>query len=310
MDAGALTRLRALQVLTSDVRTFNAAQMVLLCGCYNKCNCCPISATGPTGPQGPPGAAGSFTGPIGPVGPTGVGPTGPLGPTGLQGPSGPTGPTGFSSVVGPTGFQGLTGATGVTGPTGFRGPTGLSVQGPTGLTGPDTGPTGPQGFSGARGNTGPTGATGPTGPSGVSSTGPLGQTGPRPILLGTIAIPTTGTTVNFDCSTVASSSTLPASFGTVLNGLSDASSVDILLNAVYTPSNLPQIFVTGYVFKGAFYNNFQGKFGSTQTTQGSQITINGNIMTINQLLKSGVFYLGATNDTNGYALYIIIQILQ
>jgi len=316
MDAGALTRLRALQVLTSDVRAYNAAQMVLMCGCYNQCNCIPCS-TGPTGAQGPPGTGGGTTGPAGPagpVGPTGVGQTGPQGPagaTGASGPLGPTGPTGPSGVAGPTGAQGPLGITGVQGPTGLRGPTGLSVAGPTGPTGPDTGPTGATGSRGRLGDTGPTGALGLTGQSGIAATGSSGPTGPKRTLFGTIAIPF-GTTTNFDFRNVASSSTVPASFGTVLNGLNDASSVDISLNAVYTPTNLPQITITGYIFNGTAYVNVQRQFGTVLTTQAAAVACNAGVtvLSITQLTTGSAYFPFAVNDSAGYALYIIIQIIQ
>lgn len=80
------------------------------------------------------------------------------------------GPTG---VTGPTGPTGLTGPTGVTGPTGGTGSTG--DVGGTGGTG-DVGGTGGVGPTGLTGETGPTGGTGGTGD--VGGTGGTGGTGP------------------------------------------------------------------------------------------------------------------------------------
>jgi len=314
MDAGALTRLRALQVITSDVRAYNMAQMILCCGCYNSCNCGPVNSTGPTGPQGPPGLGG-LTGPTGPAGPIGPSGVGPMGPTGSQGPTGSPGPAGSGgpqgpvgpSPMGPTGPIGPTGI-GVTGPTGPEGPTGASVTGPAGPIGPDTGPTGLTGPQGIPGDTGPTGAEGPTGQSGVASTGPGGPTGPKPILFGTISIPL-GTTINFNFSAVASSSTVPASFGTVLNGTDDSSFCRIQLNGVYDPTNLPQVNITGYIFNGTSYVDVQRQFGTVQTNQAAAVTCNAGvtIMSITQLVTGPSYFPFATNDANGYALYIIIQ---
>ena len=316
MDAGALTRLRALQYITSDVRAYNAAQLVLLCGCYNKCNCIPCS-TGPTGAQGPPGIGGA-TGPAGhagPVGPTGtspVGPQGPEGPPGGQGSAGPQGPTGTQgpTTAGPTGPQGLTGNT-VAGPTGPGGPTGLFPQGPQGPTGPGTGPTGLQGPQGVLGDTGPTGDVGPTGQSGVSPAGPGGPTGHKPTLFGTISIPL-GTTTNFNFSAVASSSTVPASFGTVLNGTDDSSFCRIQLDGVYTPTNLPPILITGYIFNGTAYVDVQRQFGTVLTSQAAAVTCNAGVtvLSITQLTTGAAYFPFAVNDSAGYALYIIIQSVQ
>jgi len=315
MNAGALTRLRALQVISSDVRAFNAAQMVLFCGCYIICHCgVDVASTGPTGPQGPPGVGG-VTGPTGPVGPTGTrpaGPAGPVGSIGSQGPAGSQGPEGLQgpSTAGPTGPQGPTGAN-VEGPTGVQGPTGPSPQGPAGSTGPDTGPTGVQGPSGVLGDTGPIGDVGATGQSGVSSTGPPGPTGPKPTLFGTISIPL-GTTTDFNFSAVASSSTVPASFGTVLNGTDDSTFFRIQLNGVYTPTNLPHITSTGYIFNGTAYVDVQRQFGTVLSTIAASVTCNAGVtlLSFTQLTTGAAYFPFAVNDGNGYALYIIIQIVQ
>ena len=317
MDAGALTRLRALQYITSDVRAYNAAQLVLLCGCYNKCNCAPPCSTGPTGAQGPPGIGGATgpAGPAGPAGPTGTSPAGPQGPQGsqgaqgLQGPQGPTGSQG-PTTAGPPGPQGPTGGT-VVGQTGPGGPTGPSPQGPTGPTGPATGPTGLQGHQGTLGDTGATGAIGHTGQSGISPAGSGGPTGSKPTLFGTIAIPL-GTTIDFDFRNVASSSTVPASFGTVLNGTDDSSFCRIQLNGVYTPTNLPQITITGYIFNGTAYVDVQRQFGTVLTAQAAAVACNAGVtvLSITQLTTGFSYFPFAVNDSAGYALYIIIQIIQ
>jgi hypothetical protein len=127
-----------------------------------------------------------------------------------------------------------------------------------------------------------------------------------------IAVPT-GTTIDFDFRNVASSSTVPASFGTVLNGSNDASSVDISLNAVYSATNLPQFFITAYAYNGSSeYQNYQAQFGSVSTSQAAAVSTTSGvtILSITQLTTGNSYFLFPVNDSSGYALYIIIQIVQ
>ena len=329
MDASALTRLRLLQGITSDTRMYNAAILQLGC-CVPANNPCNIQQ-GPTGPTGPAGATGATgpagiggTGPLGPTGPPGpagstgaTGPTGPTGPSGVTGDTGPTGVTGttgpdglsFTGPAGPRGATGLLGLTGATGPIGFAGPRGLT--GPAGTT---TGSTGPSGPTGPQGQTGDTGPTGYTGQPGASPVGPSGPEGPAPLgaLYGVIAAPLGAT--SYDFSTAIS--TLPLSFGTLVAGLSDASSCAILLNGAYGTGNLPVFYVTGYIYTGS-YINVQRQFGmQTGVTQvGANIITNigvsppFNTVVITNLARTAQFFPATTNDVNGYALYMVFQIL-
>jgi len=329
MDASALTRLRLLQGITSDTRMYNAAILQLGC-CVPANNPCNIQQ-GPTGPTGPAGATGTTgpagiggTGPLGPTGAPGpVGPTGVTGPTGLEGPGGAigdTGPTGLTGATGPNGLAptGPGGAPGPTGPLGLTGPTGpTGFAGSQGLTGPASSITGPTGFpgpTGVQGQTGDTGPTGSTGQPGVSSLGPSGPTGAKPLgtLYGVIAAPLGATSYDFS----GAVSTLPPSFGTLVAGPSDASSCSVLLNSVYGPGNLPIFFVTGYIYTGS-YINVQRQFGmQTGVTQvGANIitdigvTAPPNTLIITNLARTSQFFPATANDGNGYALYIVFQIL-
>jgi hypothetical protein len=105
---------------------------------------------------------------------------------------------------------------------------------------------------------------------------------------------------------------VPASFGTVLNGMNDSSFCRIQLNGIYTPTNLPQVTITGYIFNGTAYVDVQRQFGTNQTGQAAAVTCNAavTVLSITQLTTGSSFFPFAVNDGNGYALYIIIQIVQ
>lgn len=227
----------------------------------------------------------------------------------------------YNQPTGPTGTPGTPGVTGATGPTGNTGPSGLNstVTGPTGYTGP-TG-TGPTGRTGNTGNTGPTGppGTGPTGPTGTPGTpGTLGVTGPRGP---TGAIGPTGLVVstyglikvpivagNF-VGTSANVS-LPASFGTYSAGSSTQSSVVINLNAGYSGSNLPFFVGTLVYYANNVYTYMNLKYGSITTTGINVVitpTVSPMTLTFSELNQTN--FPAATNDTSGYCLYIILNIL-
>ena len=200
------------------------------------------------------------------------------------GPQGSTGSTGFGSV-GTTGSTGSTGRTGITGPTG--------VTGPPGINGTPGGPTGSTGITGVTGPAGtPGGPTGPTGPVGSSK-------------FGLIKIPSS--TTNFNFSTAVS--TLPSSFGTFNPGAIDGLTFTITLNGIYNPTNLPFYNVTAYVYSStAGYINCQRQFGIQSGLAAAYITTNDavNTLTFNYITKANFPY--TTNDSNGYALYIAINI--
>jgi len=288
----------------------------------------PTGASGPTGlgATGATGAASTVTGPTGSQGATG--------PTGL-GSTGATGAT--STVTGPTGRTGSTGPTGdastVTGPTGRTGPTGIASTGPTGATSTVTGPTGSTG-AGVTGTTGPTGL-GSTGPTGEGATGPTGLAGTGiptggntgqvltknsstnydtvwatpsggGAVIGILKVPSA--TGNFNFSTAVS--TLPSSFGTYVVGGTDASTFTINLNASYTTSNLPLFVVTGYVYSAAAgYINVQRQFGTNSGTSAAGVSLTTSVtaLTFANVTKANFPY--TVNDSQGYALYIIFQIL-
>lgn len=266
---------------------------------------------------------GGLQGPTGPSG--GAGTTGSTGPTGITGPTGSLGPTGPTGDTGPTGIPGAatnTGATGDTGPTGRTGPTG--PVGPTGSTGPTgaTGPTGPTGRTGPTGDastvTGPTGRTGPTGPTGTASTvtgptgtagsagstGPTGPTGTGGGTVGTLKIPISGGA--FVPGSAVSS--VPSAFATYNSGSSTASSYVFDLNAQYTTSKWPLFQGTVVFYNGSQYNYVNLKYGAT-TTAGINVIINSAVtsLTFNQINTTN--FPSAANDASGYALYLVLSIL-
>jgi hypothetical protein len=204
---------------------------------------------------------------------------------------------GAQGATGATGRAGATAATGATGRAGVTGDTGLGVTGPTGIKGEDGAPGGP---------TGPAGVTGYTGTPGIPG-GPTGPTGPASsVKSGVIKIPSSG--VNFNFSTA--NSTLPPSFGTFNPGASDGLTFTITLNPAYSPTNLPFYTVTGYIYSStAGYINCQRQFGVQTGVAAAYITMDPAVTTItfNYITKNNFPY--TVNDSNGYALYIYLNIM-
>jgi hypothetical protein len=100
MNASALTRLRTLNAINADAKSYIAATQVLCCFCNTNCDGnCTGGGTGYTGPTGPAGTS-TNTGATGPQGPTGaIGTIGATGVTGAPGVTGPTGPTGLQGPI-------------------------------------------------------------------------------------------------------------------------------------------------------------------------------------------------------------------
>jgi len=227
----------------------------------------------------------------------GIQSTQPTGPTGTPGAPGVTGPTGPTGCTGPSGLDST-----VTGPTGYTGPIGT---GPTGRTGP----TGINGVTGFTGSTGPTGvgSTGPIGPTGFQGpTGRIGPTGLASSVYGLIKVPiVAGNFVG-----TSASVSLPASFGTYNAGSSTQSSVVINLNAGYSASNLPFFIGSLLYYANSVYRCIDLKYGSTTST-GVNIVITPTVspmtLTFSELNQTN--FPAATNDTSGYCLYIIVNIM-
>ena len=258
--------------------------------------------TGATGSAGSTGATGS-TGDTGAVGATGN--TGDTGYTGSTGATGDTGEQGETGDTGDTGALGDTGATGRTGDTGSMGETGdtgaLGDTGSIGATG-DTGQQGETGDTGEKGDTGEIGVTGDTGAQG--ETGATGASGGS--LIGLLKVPSATTNFNF-ATTV---STLPANFGTYVAGGSDASTFSITLNAAYTVTNLPLYMITGYVYSStAGYINVQRQFGVQTGTAAAQMTVNGGVTTLTFINMTKANFPYTDNDSEGFAMYIVFQIM-
>ena len=283
-----------------------------------------VGATGATGTAGTSGTIGT-TGATGTAGTTGA-----TGAQGVNGSATDTGATGTTGTAGTTGYTGATGvgATGAKGDTGTAGTTGYTGAGTPGAKG-DTGTKGDTGFTGATG----AGATGTTGATGIGSTGSTGSTGAGTTgatgtkgdtgftgftgatgpagtgsgsLVGVLKIP--GATVNFNFATALSS--LPASFGTYVVGGTDASTFSITLNGSYMTTNLPYYNVTGYVYSStAGYINVQRQFGVQTGTAAAAMTINGGVttLTFTNITKTNFPY--TSNDSQGFAMYIVFQIL-
>jgi hypothetical protein len=212
---------------------------------------------------------------------------------GPPGPDGPTGPTGDGTGSGGGSGTGYTGSTGPTGPTG--------VNGSIGTTGP-TGVTGPQGIPGTATN------TGATGPQGASITGPTGPAGSGSgSSFAVIKVPSAAT--NFNFSTAVAS--IPSSFGTYVAGGSDAITFTINLNtSTYSSSNLPFFIMSAYVYSTtAGYINCQRQMGVQTGTAAAYVTMNSGVstLTFNYINKTNFPY--TANDSEGYALYIYLQIV-
>lgn len=238
-----------------------------------------LGATGPTG-SGNGGGGTGYSGPTGPEGPTGT--------AGAQGIHGVTGPSGAG---GPTGPQGTNGSIGSTGPSG--------AEGATGQTG-SSGPQGPQGIPGTAVNTG---ATGPSGAEGhTGSQGPTGSGGGG--TFGMLRIPVSGG--NFV--PASANSTVPSSFATYNSSLSDANTFVFNLNAKFTLTNPPIFIGTVMLYNGSQYNYLNTKYGLT-TASGPNVVINSAVTTLSFTNCGAGNFSGASNDSSGYALYIILSIL-
>ena len=310
MNASALTRLKLLQRRISDTRLYTAA-MLELGYCLPPELPCPVAP----GPAGPPGVTGA-TGATGPAG------SGVIGATGLTGPTGPNGATGATGATGPTGADGSAGPAGLAGSAGPTGPTGTRVLGDPGVPGspgPASLASGLAGQTGILGRVGAQGATGTQGVQGSYGSAPAGILGPTGIIptggiFGSIRVPL-GTTNNFNFA--AASVDLPSSFATSFSGINDSSSCSIVLNSVYTQTNLPRIFFTGYVyqFNGIVYKyiNVQQQFGIESAGAAAQITLLGSpfTMTLTGITTQAPTYPfpATNNDPYGYALYLYVQIL-
>jgi hypothetical protein len=125
-------------------------------------------------------------------------------------------------------------------------------------------------------------------------------------LIGLLKVP--GATTNFNFSTAVS--TLPAAFGTYVVGGADASTFSITLNATYTASNLPLYIMTGYVYSStAGYINVQRQFGVQAGTAAATVAVNSGVTTLTFTNMTKVNFPYTTNDSEGYAMYIVFQIL-
>jgi hypothetical protein len=115
-------------------------------------------------------------------------------------------------------------------------------------------------------------------------------------------------TTNFNFATAVS--TLPPSFGTYVAAGSDVSTFSITLNAVYTTSNLPLYIITGYVYSStAGYINVQRQFGVQTGTAAAQMTVNGGVTTLTFINMTKVNFPYTENDSQGFAMYIVFQII-
>ena len=143
----------------------------------------------------------------------------------------------------------------------------------------------------------------PMGPA-ASLVPPQGQTAMSPTYL--IKVPAAKT--NFDFSKAKSN--LPASFGGFVPGGPDDSKFTINLSPKYTPDNLPQFLVTGYVYSStAGYIQVQRQFGVHAAVAAAGIAIDPAVKKIifTNITKSNFPY--TENDSRGVALYIAFQVL-
>ena len=121
-----------------------------------------------------------------------------------------------------------------------------------------------------------------------------------------IKVPAAAANFNFSNAT----SNLPASFGTLAPGGADASTFTINLNSKYTPDNLPQFLVTGYVYSTtAGYIHVQRQFGTQSGTAAAGIMIDSAVKKITFTNITKVNFPYTANDSKGFALFIAFQIL-
>jgi hypothetical protein len=100
-------------------------------------------------------------------------------------------------------------------------------------------------------------------------------------------------------------STVPSSFATYNAGSSSASSYVFNLNGSYTAGNFPIFMGTIVYYNGTQYNYMNLKYGAT-TTAGVNVVINSGVTTLTFSQVNTTNFPSATNDSSGYALYIII----
>jgi len=132
--------------------------------------------------------------------------------------------------------------------------------------------------------------------------------------IGLIKVP--AGTMNFNFAKAVS--TLPASFGTfaapaasaACPNPSDCGSFTINLAPTYSPTNLPQFLVTGYVYSTtAGYIHVQRQFGVQTGTAAAQMAIDSAVkkVTFTNVTKGN--FPSTANDAQGYALYIAFNII-
>ena len=125
--------------------------------------------------------------------------------------------------------------------------------------------------------------------------------------IGLIKVPAAAMNFNFSKAV----STLPESFGTLAGAASsDSSTFTINLAPTYSPTNLPQFIVTGYVYSTtAGYIHVQRQFGVQTGVAAAQMAIDSAVkkVTFTNVTKPNFPY--TANDAQGYALYIAFEIL-
>jgi hypothetical protein len=200
---------------------------------------------------------------------------------------------------------------GATGP--FGGPKGdTGAQGSIGATGPLGGPVGPTGPVGATGPLG--GPEGPTGSQGFQ--GPIGPPGTGGGTMIIIKVPWATNNFNFlNADYTPNMSALGAYYPP--SGGTDTTTFNINLNSNYGISNLPIFMVTAYTYNVSSasnnlfggYINCQRQIGTNTGTASAMITIDPNVQYIQFKYLYKTNFPCSGNDTQGYGLYIYIQLL-
>jgi hypothetical protein len=151
------------------------------------------------------------------------------------------------------------------------------------------------------------------GGQGITSTMPIPSTStafavPTSSTLGVIKVPMGTSNFNF----ARAVSTLPASFGTFVPGSADSSTFVINLAQTYNVNNLPQFIVTGYVYsRTAGYIHVQRQFGVQTGVAAAGIEVDPAVkkITFKNITKATGNFPATANDPQGFALYIMISIL-
>jgi len=116
--------------------------------------------------------------------------------------------------------------------------------------------------------------------------------------------------VGFDLRNSSVLVNIPTYIGTYNQGSSDGTAFSISLNSQsYSIANIPALIGSIVYYTPSGYIVANVKFGSSSRLNGAYITIDSGIQTLSVSGLSINNFTGVYNDTNGFAIYITIQLL-